>query len=896
MNLAGLRVLITPLKGGWWILAMLLLVGCGSGGSAEQEIPVGFKSEAEIAPNSSFVSEAGSSGQADSMAVLSSREFQQTLSLDPIAQHRCDFPQDEQFTQIADSLGGFSKPYGIPMARNEALAHFYTGRIPYLDDSYLENADAAVTIERGDLIGQYQNTAFYLAKPHGLLAVNTNLDDATLSEVSCIFSLPGKPLNFYMDDERIILLVNSLGVNHNSAIITLKWNADSFEFDEALLLEKTNVKDSRRFNDNLILMGNYYPNQPENTGEESLAQTDSQSNSQFNSQPYLQTINHLSNVALDSSNQGGVSLAWQETFNVDDNSFYHSFLGATDEYLVLSAQTREQVATKTERYSYCKTYGAPVNYESCSVKWKKVANPDYVAPTPNSGGVLACGNDLMKCFSQQGPKLSRFIYQRDGQVCHTYSRSPCTAYDYKTYQRAVYQDYTDFRIYRFVDGDFIRLDETMSVLEDNELKLSEDKIRIEGRIQGHEYLQFQNGFFYTLSREGQLSTFTIQGNSIIATAVLSGLANNASIGSVKFNEDHILLGKSGGFQTLSLANPESPQLGDFIAAPGQLNQLILDDDFILGFGGVSLDIGGGRRNYYEKISLFSLFPGAGDSATELDNYLVGSDLPNTYSLANYDDQAYQYDALLNRLFLPITSSGWSPDTGAVSQDRLAIVDREQGLLTQPQVLDLPQALERTLSMGENQALAFSENYIHQLVKQESWSKSQLQEIEIPQKVYSIPESDYWLVYQQKEQGLEVYSNKKDELFNLPAHASLEIAAANSNNCIDQRIHFANNLVIQVVEKEGIFLDPSECSSSNYESVFDYLTVTGWKFSEENGFETATQAEVETMYLQIQSVQNQYCVLDPANIQGEKIVLTNAQTSTDQLTCMDSTQFHAVSEE
>ena len=885
MNLPNLRAPLVCLKGGCWLLLALSLLGCGSGTDtgAEQETPVGFKSEAEIAPNSSFVSEAG---QADSQAVLSSREFQQTLSLDPIAQHRCDFPQAQQFTQVADALGGFSKPYGISMARNEALARFYTGRIPYSNDSYLENADdaAAVTIERGDLIGQYQNTAFYLAKPHGLMAINVNPDDAALSEVSCVFSLPGKPLNFYMDDDRVIVLVNSLGANSHSAIFTLKWQTDSFEFEQALLLPKASIKDSRRFNDSLVLMGDYYLNQPDIDADENLIADDSQ--------VYFQPINHLSNVALGNLEQGNVSLAWQETFNSDENSYYNSFLSATDEYLVLTAKTREQVGIKTGRYSYCKTYGAPVNYESCSVKWKKVANPDYVAPIPNSGGVLACGNDLMACFSQQGPKLSPFIYQRDGQTCHTYSRSPCTNYDYKTYQRPIYQDYTDFRIYRFVEGDFIRLDETMSVLANNELKLSEEKIRVEGRIQGHEYLQFKNGFFYALTREGELSTFTIQGNSIIATASLSGLANNVNIGSVKFSEDRILLGKSGGFQSLSLANPENPQVSDFIAAPGQLNQLILDDNYILGFGAISQDIGGGRRNYYEKISLFSLFT----DVSELDNYLVGSDLSNTYSRANYDDQAYQYDVLLNRLFLPITSSGWSPDEGYVSQDRLAIVDREQGLLTQPQVLNFPQALERTLSMGENQALAFSENYIHQLYKQESWSKSQLKKIEIPDKVYAIPESDYWLVYQQKEQGVEVYSNKKDELFNLPAHASLEIDTAIGSVCISQRIHFANDLVIQVVEKEGLFTDSSDCSYTAYESVFDYLTVTGWKFSEENGFEVATQTEVEAMYLQIESVKNQYCVLDPANTQGEKIVLTDSQASMDQFTCMDNAQFHASSED
>lgn len=884
MNLPGLN---GSQKGGLWILAMLLLVGCGSGGSAEQETPVGFKSENEIAPNSSFVSEAGSAGASDSMAVLSSREFQQTLALDPIAQHRCDFPTDEKFTQTADALGGFSKPYGIPMARNEALARFYTGRQPYSGDIYAQEAvgdGAEVTIERGDLIGQYQDTAFYLAKPHGLMAINVNPNDATLSQVSCVFTLPGESLNFYMDEDRVIVLVNSLGANRHSAIFTLKWKADSFEFEQALLLPKTSIKDSRRFNDSLVLMGDYYLNQPD-IGAETNQQASA-------SNTYVQPMNHLSNVALSNSEQDDLTLAWQETFNSDENSYYNSFLSATDEYLVLSAKTREQVGIKTGRYSFCKTYGAPQSYEYCSVKWKKVPNPDYVAPIPNSGGVLACGNDLMTCLSQEGPKLSPFIYQRDGQTCHTYTRSSCTSYDYKTYQRPIYQDYTDFRIYRFVGGDFIRLDETMSVLADNELKLSEDKIRIEGRIQGHEYLHFQNGFFYALSNDGVLSSFTIQGNSIIATASLSGLENNSThITSVEFSEDHIILGKSGGFQTLSLANPEDPQISDFIPAPGQLNQLIIDDDYILGFGSVALDIGAGQRNYFEKISLFSLFTSDGDSASEVDNYLVGSDLANTQSVANYDDQAFQYDSLLNRLFLPIQSYGWLEDKGYVSEDRLAIVERDQGLLTVPQVLDFPEALQRSVSMGENHALALSENYIHQLSKQSSWNKSQLQKFNIPEKVYPIPESDYWMVYQKNELGVEVYANNKGELFNMPAHASLEIPVAISSVCIGESLHFANDLVIQVSEKEGLFSELIDCSYSNYDSVFDYVAVKGWRFNEQNGFEVINQAEAEAMYLQIKQVKNQYCVLNPGNTEGEKIVLTQSQTSTDQFTCMDSTQFH-----
>ncbi len=871
MKLLRLIALNAAPKGLLWVLTGLLMSGCGAG-SSEQAIQLDFQSENDIAPNSLFVSEQPSAGQQDQESELSSYEFQKMLALDPIGQQRCDFPQDETFNEVADALGGFSKPYGIPMARNEALAHFYTGKIPQNWNNYAEDA-ASVTIERGDLMGKHNGRAFYLAKPHGLMAVSINSEDSSLSEVSCVFSLPGKPLNFYMDQDKIILVINSLGSKHNAAIITLKWQAGKFQFEDALLLSKASVKDSRRFNNSLVLMGNYYLNQ---------AETAMNDNSQGTiPPPYFRPINHLSNVAL-----SNLSLAWQETFNADEHSYYNSFLSATDEYLILSSNTREQVGTKTGHYSYCKTYGAPVSYESCSIKWKKVANPDYVAPNL-TGGILACGSDLMACLGQQGPKLSPFIYQPDGQHCQTFTRTSCSAYEYKTYQRAIYQNYTDFRIYRYVSGDFIRLDETMSVLEDNELKLSEHKIRIEGRVQGHEYLQFQSGFFYALSTEGVLTTFTIQGNSIIATASLPGLENNSNITSVEFSQDYILIGKSGGFQAVSLSHPQSPQLSGFISAPGQLNQLIFDENYILGFGSISLDIGGGETNSFEKISLFSLF----DGASEVDNYLVGSDLPNTYSRAHYDDQAYQYDQDLNRLFLPLYSYGWMPDKGYVDKNRLAIVDRDQGLLTTPEVLDFPENLERILSMDENHALAFSKSYIHQLNKQGSWQKSQLQKLSIPNKVYSIPESDYWLVYQKNEQGIEIYSNKKDDLFNIPAHARLNIEAAVSNVCFNSRVHLANNLVIQVSEKANLFSSKSDCPLLNSESVLEYLNVRGWKFSELSGFEDIAQQAANAMYLQIISVENEYCVLDTENIKGEKILLSNSHELIDQFTCMGPTEFY-----
>jgi hypothetical protein len=329
----------------------LFLAGCGSGESNELVGLKGptealeFKTEAELAPNSLFVS-----GSSDSQ--VSSESFQHMLKLDPIAQARCDFPEDAAFTELADSLGGFSKPYSIPIARNDAQPFYYTGRKPQSLLEYItDNAD--VTIERGDLIGQHNNTAFYLAKPHGLVAVTVNSEDNSLSEVSCVFPLPGRPINFYIRDNNIIVLINSVGDLPQASILNLKWQGDKFEFTNTLLLPKISIGNSRRFNDSLVLTG---------TAVEGIEGRSQDINS--NDFSYRHVLSHLINVNLTN-----LSLEWQETF--DPDSRFSNSMSVTGEYLVLKENYTEQVGTETRRYRYCGAYSEPVSYESCSVNWKK---------------------------------------------------------------------------------------------------------------------------------------------------------------------------------------------------------------------------------------------------------------------------------------------------------------------------------------------------------------------------------------------------------------------------------------------------------------------------------------------------------------------------------------------
>ena len=854
------------------VFFFLLLTGCGSSPSDNPDTstpPLGEDTGVGIAPNSLFVSEGAlGAGLEDVSSQLLSREFQQMLALDPIGQKRCDFPEEGAFAEVADSLGGFQKPYRIPIARDESMARYYSGRIPYSNrNNYADEpmaSNASVTIERGDLIGRFNNTAFYLAKPHGLIAVNVNNEESQQSEVSCVFSLPGRPVNFYTDDNNLIVVINSTGKTQNSAVLKLQWADNNFKFDDILLIPNATIKDSRRFNETLVFLGDYYLGQSE---EDNVAV----------SVPYFAPINHLTTVDVET-----LGLGWQETFDADDNGRYNRFLSATSQYLVLSANYREQVGTSNGSYSVCNAYGDPVSYQSCSVKWKKVPNPDYVKPVAQ-GGVVACGADLVSCFRQQGPRLSPYIYERDGQTCRTVTRTSCTGYHRVTYERPIYQNYTAFRVYRFEDGEFIKLDESLSAIEGEGLKLTEDRIHVEDRIVGHQYLHFQNDFFYVLSSEGNLTTFTIQGNSIIRTAKLAGLGN--AIGSVEFSDQHMLLGRSGGFQTIDLSNPSAPQYGDFIAAPGQLNQLIFDEDYILGFGSIRVDLGNNSRNYFEKISLFSVF----DSATVLDNYLVSTDLPHTRSVAHYDDQVFQYDADLNRLFLPVQSYGTLPGVGYQYKDRVVIVERNDELLTTPELVDLPERVERVLSLDESNALAFSKNYIYQLNKTDLWRKTQLQQLNTPKEVYPLAGTNYWVVYQTTESGGEFYTNVKSEMFNLPRHSQVDFMSAMSNVCIRQQIYFASDMVLVVSEKEGVYMDHVDCPEYGEDISLDAITIVGWKVTQDGEFEPASQQSLEAMFQQIQQVKGQYCVLDPSDLEGESIDVVESE---DQYTCMDSSEFRS----
>lgn len=860
------------------LASVLLLQACGSDSSdadvdSPLKIDTGTKTDTDT-DTSQTESITASSLFDQSTDQLPSKDFKAFLSLDPIKERRCALPEQEEFTELADQLGGFPRPYHVRRARNQADPNYYTGFPAYRNYEDVEaspSPNSNVSIDRADLIGRYENTAFYLAKPHGFIAVSIDPDDASQSTVSCYFTLPGRPINFYTLNNELFILINSFN-GQDSAILNLSWQASGFEYKNSLFLKDRRISDSRRFTDSdahstLALFGAYYlPLTDE--GEEGTT-TD------VLPRPSYHNMNHLTFVDLASLTE-----TEKEVFDKDEREYFNTFLSASDRYLVLSKQHSELLRYETRNYSVCTERSEPIIRKVCYTNWKRVPNPDYEPPAP--GGVISCGNDLMACLKEQGPKLPRYIRVADGQTCVDVPHSYCTHYEYKSYDYPIYQPMTEFVVYRYQQGKFIKLDEHLSKLKENQLFLTEENLQVAGRINDHRFVQFQNGFFYVLSSTGDLTTFTIQGNSFIQTAQLTGLADNNRIQSVLFSGDSLWFGTQeralGALSQIDLSEPHHPRRGLTLQSPGYYEQLIFDDSYLLGFG--TVDVNSEMRA--EKISLLSL----DENSLEQDHYLAGTDYQYTYSIAHWDDQAYSFDYGLHRLFLPLISSGFVPYEGYRSVNRLFIADRKENLFAEPQVLDLKHAVDRSLSMEENLALAFSGDSVSALVKDSQWRSIPLQEISIPREAYSVPGTEIWIVREDHKDYYSLRSNRFKELFNRPGIASLEVKKPVHNVCSNASLIFADNMVLSVGEKANQFQFREDCT---YPMPVNSLDIKGWVFDGEGNIAEAGSEAALSMYAKVEKAKQTYCVFDMDNFEGMPVYAGDTNIPV-EVYCMDSEEF------
>src|SRR4029079_9084340 len=89
--------------------------------------------------------------------------------------------------------------------------------------------------------------------------------------------------------------------------------------------------------------------------------------------------------------------------------------------------------------------------------------PTYKHPQWTKGDYACNGKTLLDCIQEAAPTVSRYIYVRVGETCSTYTYHDYICDEYATnvvaYPPYDYRQSTQFVVYRYDAGDFVKLDE-----------------------------------------------------------------------------------------------------------------------------------------------------------------------------------------------------------------------------------------------------------------------------------------------------------------------------------------------------------------------------------------------------------------------------------------------------
>jgi hypothetical protein len=825
----------------------------------------------------------------------------------------CDNQNNDQFNEVAEKLGGFNKTSSIEIEDDAAAPTIMDGLgAPF---AVAESVRSDVTIQRPDVIGKQGNRAVYLSDIYGLIMVNfTNSNDI---KVSCGSPLPGIPENFVFTDKYLMVLTSSRD-RRDSAILQFDITGDSPVFNDAIYIEDSGILDARLFNNSLALYIETYEPMPAIDEPAPMAESDNQSISPISSAsvvamdmslPYYgqQVIAHELRVI---ETEPLLSLVYSNVFideETDEDpdkvehdrlySRFNNFLSASGEYLVVTESVSHSVFShyETKHYNRCtdrEKLETPYHY--CSTNWKRVENPDY-QPLPNSG-ILNCNSDLLSCLKVELPKVSRYVRIADGETCYsgTRVRYQCNSYSRESYDVAKYDTdrYTKFNVFRFNNGEFTLLDDTLATLTDQTISDSDQPFRLEGKVQKHDHLHFQGDQFYAVMDKGrtddnpvyELVTLSIIGNSAILSNRLELESSKNSEINTSFTEDNIYISDSSyqwnsqfqwsELQTINITNPLKPTTTENTRIPTRLDQLFFDDETLLGIGKATVDHGFATSSV-GSLTSFDI------DGVETNNLLLGADYQYYSSQISYDDQVLNYDAELNRMFVPYSVRIPVSEVNApLSQNRLAMARLESGMLIDEFTFTLPKAPERTVSAEEDLAFAFSSEYIHSLSFDEEWLMEAVFDAPIPTSIY------YTQAYETQTQKFVTGSNYTFKLINSPDKASGDLLdsvsapRASSSFCLTEKVYFDTDRILVVKEKPGLYFSYQDCPSYKFyneaadeelqsnEPPRPEMVLTGYLIGKSALSVIDDQTELQTLYDQIQL--NLVCVTDNTNPEGTSI--------------------------
>ncbi len=847
---------------------------------------------------------------------FSAAGIRQLKELVPHPELYCDQPQQQGFIEIADRLGGFRKNSRISIETDASAPRLLNGIEPVgaVTDEF-SNSTSPVNIQRPNILGQSDKLAFYLSDIYGLVVVDLSREQDTAIEVSCGLPLPGIPINFVTFEDTLIVLSEAINGPH-SGMIRFKINDDDqetpekLEFLDALFFENEQILDARLFNHTLALYTKELPSQDLTELQDSNAVTQSATSDLLalpttpvlshqlkiiQTQPSLKLINNQVFLEIGEENKPGEeSDSWSSQLN--------HFLSASGEYLVVSeTKTHSYVSHYETRNSYrCLEWDAKEEpYRYCSVNWKRIENPDYEPPV--TSGVINCEGDLLSCIHSKGPTVNRYIHIPDGETCFDSVRTKyfCEKGQYERYEVPVYQrdDYTQFHVFRFQDGQFINLDDTLATLDNHNIKIGDRPFQIIGRLKRHDHIHFTGNELYSITstNSGQqrfLNTFTIQGNSAIHTDhKLLGETDGRAQLAAYFTIERIYVSESisrsdqdvqwSDMQILSLDNPLKPIQTNRIRIPTGLDQLFVIKDSLIGIGDGYISSNDLDKNYFGSITRFN------SEGQEVKSLILGSDYQIYASGVRGDDLTVNLDEDLERLMLPY--SGYQPiaELSAPPEvHRLSILDLGSSNLDEEHTFALPVRPKRTLSSSENLALSFSDEFIHALLKNGAWQEHVIFDGELPDSIY------YTRAYPSQVQKVVRPDHFK---FNLIDSAdgstgqlldSIDVDRASRNICIQERVYFDQDRILLVRDKPGLYFLREDCPESSKASETELIGIR----ITETRFEAITDnAELEELYRLIEW--NIHCVTDINNRNGQ--IIEVLPSDNESIACFTNEQYNAL---
>lgn len=940
------------------LLSSVLTIGCGDSRSDEKKIiepPVTTNSEVQLGDGDdarliSFSTPENTVGTntedtailalprqiSDDQSLLSQsassfpyEDMWKYSELIPTPDLYCQAPSNADYQSLSEKMGGFNKSHRVTIESDATSPTFIHGFNPWFNLEYAVDASVggeSVEISRPDLVAQKGDMAFFMSNVYGLIYVDNSPMPSSAATTSCGMPIPGTPKNFLVLDDHLLVLTQSHDQLH-SAVVKFALSNNQPEFVDALILENKHIIDARLFNQTTALYLKAYEPDVGFDPQTEITQSQAKSTSDFFWAPIfspeethreLTILNSANEITVEHNDilnkQGYESEYDYQGYDPEEDrhwSYFNDFLSASGEYLIVTETVRESKFShyQSKSYQQCQhwsSYEQPYKY--CQTQWKRIENPDY-KPLPSSG-LISCGNDLFSCINTQLPTVSRYIYVADGEECTEGTRtiSQCNNYQTQYYNVAQYDryNYSNFIVYRFEEGNFTRLDDTLVSVNqaDNTLTTTDEPFRINGIIEKHDHMSFNDGVFYVINQDEannqqQLSTFAIYGNSAASVDNLLLVDGNSYNSSAFFTDDKVFISKETGnnlsydqsvLQTVSLAQPFSPVAVSDLTIPTEISQMTFLDDSLVGIGKTYVDFGTTSRVFGTAIA-FDV-PANGGETTETNSFILGADYQYYYSAISNDDQVLHIDHQLNRLLVPYRARNpINQTTPGNNVTRLSMFDLINGELSEQHTFDLPKVTKRSLSLSENTALAFNDEEIYSLANNDSWQVNTIFSGALPDSIYYLHDTDAQVrIYEQNDRYvLNLDSYNTEQNVEEAAIASLELSKPTSTTCINKNLYFDTNRVIYVTEKTDTYYNYQDCPTdkANVE-----LNIVGYDINAQGYQEIKDDEKLARLYQQI--IWDMHCVVD---FESDNYYQYETAPATDEeMNCYTYEQYNALLEQ